>query len=65
MIDTFSILKFLVDAGEIDLNPISSANAFKKFKINVEERHSALGDAIATANLYGELLRTVLSHANL
>ncbi len=57
IIDTYSVLKYLVDAGRIELDPISSANAFKTFKISVEERHSALGDAIATAKLYGELIK--------
>ena len=56
MIDTYSILKYLVDIGKIDLNPISSSNAFRYFNIKVNGRHSALGDAIATAKLYEKLL---------
>lgn len=56
MIDTYSILKFLVDSERIDLNPISSAGAFKLFGIKVNGRHSALGDAVATAQLYETLI---------
>ena len=59
MIDTFSIIRFLIDAGKIEMNHISSANAFKAFNIMVEDRHSALGDAIATVKLYEELLNVV------
>lgn len=59
MIDTFSILKYLNDAGKIEMNPISSANAFKLFGIIVEKRHSALGDAIATAQLYEALINMI------
>lgn len=61
MIDTFSILKFLVDSEKIALDPISSANAFKVFKINVEQRHSALGDAVATAKLYEALMQLIIT----
>lgn len=56
MIDTYSILKYLVDIGKIDFNPISSSNAFRCFNIKVNGWHSALGDAIATAQLYEKLL---------
>lgn len=59
MIDTFSILKFLNDAKKIDINPISSSNAFKLFNIKVDKRHSALGDAAATAELYEALIKMI------
>ena len=59
MIDTYSVLKFLQDADKINLDHISSASAFRLFHIKVDGRHSALGDAIATAQLYGELLKLV------
>ncbi len=59
MIDTFSILKFLNDAGKIKLETITSASAFKHFGIKVEGRHSALGDAVATAKLYERLIGIV------
>lgn len=61
MIDTFSILRFLVDAGKIEMSPISSSNAFKILNIKVDDRHSALGDAVATAKLYEKLLSIVYS----
>ena len=56
MIDTFSILKYLQDADKLSLQHLSSAEAFKYFNIKVDGRHSALGDAIATAKLYETLL---------
>ena len=59
MIDTFSILRFLVDSERLDISPVSSAKAFRKFSIHVEERHSALGDAVATAKLYAELIKYI------
>ena len=59
MIDTVSILRFLVDAGIIEMGTINSANAFRSFHIVVDGRHSALGDAIATVKLYEKLLNTV------
>ena len=59
MIDTFSILKYLNDAGKISINPLSSANAFKLFDIKVKKRHSALGDAVATAHLYEALIKLI------
>lgn len=58
MIDTFSILKFLEDAGKIKLDQLSSAGAFNHYGIKVHGRHSALGDAIATAELYEALLKS-------
>lgn len=59
MIDTFSILKYLKDAGKIDVDQISSAKAFKLFNIMVNGRHSALGDAVATAKLYEALIKVI------
>ena len=56
VIDTYSILKFLCDSGKLHLDYISSAKAFKKFGIVVNGRHTALGDAIATARLYEQML---------
>lgn len=58
-IDTSSILYYLYLAGYIKERTISSSAAFDYFKINVEGRHTALGDAIATAQLFSLLLALV------
>lgn len=55
-IDTYSVFKTCVLAGLIDKNLNSSADAFSYFGIKVKERHSALGDCIATVELYEKLL---------
>jgi DNA polymerase III alpha subunit (gram-positive type) len=56
-IDTASILYYLYLSGKLDSKVISSQEAFDFFKISVTSRHSALGDAIATAQLFNALLR--------
>jgi DNA polymerase III subunit epsilon len=56
IIDTSSILYYLYLAGKIKQKAISSDEAFKLFDIEVEGRHTALGDAIATAKLFTKLL---------
>jgi DNA polymerase III epsilon subunit-like protein len=55
-IDTASILKFLYYAGKIKEDLSSSDKAFKFFNIDIQNRHSALGDAIGTANLFTQLI---------
>lgn len=55
-VDTYSILKFLNDAGKIDMDNITSAKAFSYFGIKVNGRHTALGDATATLELYKQLI---------
>jgi DNA polymerase-3 subunit epsilon len=55
-IDTATILKYLYIAGKINVNISSSDAAFKHFNIKVDKRHSALNDAIATAELFTNLL---------
>ena len=57
IVDTYSILKFLQDAGIIIDTISSSAQAFKYFGITVEGRHTALGDAKATMRLYEKMLQ--------
>lgn len=64
VIDTYSILKFLCDSGKLHLDYISSAKAFKKFGIVVNGRHTALGDAIATARLYEQMILLVKNQVN-
>ncbi len=56
IIDTSSILYYLFLAGQIKRKAISSDDAFDLFDIKVEGRHTALGDAIATAKLFNKLL---------
>jgi DNA polymerase III subunit epsilon len=56
MIDTASILYYLYLAGQIKRRAISSDEAFDLFGIKVDGRHTALGDAIATAKLFTRLL---------
>jgi len=56
IIDTSSILHYLYLAGRIKHRAISSDEAFDFFDIKVEGRHTALGDAMATAKLFTTLL---------
>jgi DNA polymerase III subunit epsilon len=56
IIDTSSILYYLYLAGHIKHRAISSDEAFDLFDIKVEGRHTAMGDAIATAKLFTRLL---------
>ncbi len=56
IIDTSSILHYLYLAGHIKHRAISSDEAFELFEIKVEGRHTALGDAMATAKLFTKLL---------
>lgn len=58
-IDTASILKFLYFSNILETDISSSDAAFKHFSINIEKRHTALGDARATALLFNELLKLV------
>lgn len=59
IVDTYSLLKLLTDAALIPEGINSSAKAFSYYKIKVENRHSALGDAIATANLYAKMVEQI------
>jgi DNA polymerase-3 subunit epsilon len=56
IIDTSSILHFLYLSGYLKQKAISSDEAFAFFDIQVEGRHTAKGDAIATAELFTKLL---------
>lgn len=56
-IDTSSILYYLYLSGNLKDKVLSSSDAFAFFGISVEGRHTALGDAIATAKLFTNLLQ--------
>lgn len=56
-VDTYSIMRFLVDCGRLPDTVKSSASAFNYFGIVVQGRHTALGDAIATMELYEKMLQ--------
>lgn len=55
-LDTYSIARYLVDSCFLDLDLLSSSKLFKHFGINIENRHSALDDAKATALLYEKMI---------
>ncbi len=58
-IDTASILKYLYYSGTIEEDLSSSDKALKYFNIEVNKRHSALGDAIGTAELFSRLVELI------
>ena len=55
-VDTSSILYYLYLSKNLNFRALSSDEAFNLFGIKVEGRHSALGDAIATAKLFTSLV---------
>ncbi|MBP1628771.1 MAG: polymerase epsilon subunit-like 3'-5' exonuclease [Holophagaceae bacterium] len=58
VIDTHSIAAGLRDAGRLDMPHLGSSALFERFGIVVpdEKRHTALGDALATFELYWKLV---------
>ncbi len=58
-IDTSSILQYLYYSGRLNQNVSSSTEAFNYFNIAVKGRHTALGDAIATSELFTELINLI------
>lgn len=56
IIDTYTLLRSLYYAGKISEDISSSAQAFSYFDLKVDGRHTAKGDALATAKLYSKLL---------
>lgn len=58
LVDTHSIAAGLRDAGRLDLEDLSSSALFAHFGIAIpeEQRHTALGDALGTFELYWKLV---------
>jgi DNA polymerase III subunit epsilon len=58
LVDTHSIAAALRDAGKLDLDNLSSSVLFDHFGIQIpeEKRHTALGDALGTFELYWKLV---------
>jgi DNA polymerase III subunit epsilon len=65
LVDTATILYYLYLSEKLKEKAISSDEAFKLFGIKVDQRHSALGDAIATAKLFTSLLRVIEKNASI
>lgn len=62
MLDTASVLRFLSLAGFVPAKAVASTEAFAHFGVRIpaELRHTALGDARATADLLTRLVGLVL-----
>jgi len=56
MIDTMSLIWGLYIAGKLPIEACSSNGAFKYFGIEVEKKHHALDDCLATVRLYEKLI---------
>jgi DNA polymerase III epsilon subunit-like protein len=61
LIDTHSIAAALQDAGKLDVESLSSSALFEHFGIVIpeEQRHTALGDALGTFELYWKLVERI------
>lgn len=59
VIDTASILKYLYYSNVLNEDLSSSNKAFSFFNINIAKRHSSLGDALGTAELFTKLIDIV------
>jgi len=61
IIDTHSLAAALRDAGRLPLENLSSTALFQHFGIRIpeEKRHTALGDALGTFDLYWKLVEAL------
>jgi DNA polymerase III epsilon subunit-like protein len=66
-LDTHTILYLLHLGGQIPADAVTSDGAFRHFEINVPERlrHTAIGDAVATRDLFQKLLQLLQLQRNL
>lgn len=62
-VDTSSILFYLYLTGKIKRKLTASQDAFDYFGITVSGRHTALGDAFATAQLFSKLVNILYREA--
>lgn len=62
VVDTYSVVKYLVDCQFIPHRVNSSAKAFEYFNITVDGRHTAIGDARATMQLYSKAIQLLKSN---
>lgn len=60
-VDTHTLLFVMAMQGRIDPAHLSSDGAFERFGITAENRHEALGDAVATRELAQLLLRELVA----
>lgn len=54
-LDTFGIAEFLKQTGKLQVDRCSGTHLFRHFGIKVEGRHTALGDCLATVQLFEKL----------
>lgn len=64
-VDTATILYYLYLSNKIAQKAISSQEAFDFFGITVENRHTALSDAVATTKLFTILLKKIYKNVKL
>lgn len=64
-VDTATILYYLYLSGKIEQKALSSQEAFEFFGISLDNRHTALGDAIATAKLFSILLKKIYKNVKI
>lgn len=64
-VDTATVLYYLYLSGNIKQKAISSQEAFDLFGIQVNGRHTALGDVVATAKLFSTLLRVIYKNVKI
>ena len=62
VVDTYTVIKYLVDCDCIPDSINSSAKAFEYFEIVVDGRHTAIGDARATMQLYSKTIQFLSNH---
>jgi DNA polymerase-3 subunit epsilon len=64
-VDTATVLYYLYLSGNLKQKAISSQEAFDLFGIQINGRHTALGDVIATARLFSTLLKVIYKNVKI